>query len=257
MNERIMPTEIIDLPSKGWFYDPKSPLASGKVEMRYMSAKDEDILTSKNLINKGVVLDVLLKHLLVDKTINYDDLLVADKDAIFVAARVLAYGANYVVEVQCPECGEKNKDTEINLADVENVDFDETQFDKGINEFEYELPKSKVVVRFKLATNADEKEIENQLKKASRKLGSNDSAITTRLLVVLVEVDGSREKKDIASFVYNEMSSIDSLSLRQYIKEISPKIDLTFPFTCQHCGSEDNRLEVPMTAEFFWPSRKL
>ena len=102
------PTEIVDLPSEGWFYPKDHPLASGQIEMRYMSARDEDILTSANLIKKGVVLDKLLRGLIVTPC-NYDDILTGDKNAIMIAARILGYGKDYEVGFKCPACGEKNE----------------------------------------------------------------------------------------------------------------------------------------------------
>ena len=86
------PTEVVDLPSKGKLYPPDSPLASGTIEMKYMTAKEEDILTNQNYIEKGIVIDKLLQALIVDKTIDYNELLVGDKNALLIAARILGYG---------------------------------------------------------------------------------------------------------------------------------------------------------------------
>ena len=88
------PTEVIDLPSKGVLYPKDNPLSSGKIEMKYMTAREEDILTNQNYIKNGTVIDELLKALIVSK-INYNDLITGDKNAIMLAARVLGYGKDY------------------------------------------------------------------------------------------------------------------------------------------------------------------
>ena len=108
------PTEMVDLPSKGHFYVDGHPLSKGKVEVKYMTAREEDILTSQNLIKQGVVIDKLLQSLIVDKSIKVDDMLVGDKNAIMVAARILGYGKNYEIEYE----GEKY---DIDLSKLEKL----------------------------------------------------------------------------------------------------------------------------------------
>ena len=95
MAEYKFPTEIVDLPSKGHFYVQGHPLSSGKVEIKYMTAKEEDILTSQNLIQQGTVIEKLLQSLIVDKSVKVDDMLIGDKNAIMGAARILGYGKDY------------------------------------------------------------------------------------------------------------------------------------------------------------------
>ena len=68
------PTEVIELPSKGLLYPKSSPLSKGTVELKYMSAKEEDILTNQNYLQKGTVIDKLLESLIVDKEISYSEL---------------------------------------------------------------------------------------------------------------------------------------------------------------------------------------
>jgi hypothetical protein len=132
--ETKFPSEIVDLPSKGFFYEESNPLSSGQVEMRYMTARDEDILTSQNLIRRGVVIDKLLRSLIVDKSINLDSMLIGDKNALMVAARVLGYGKEYGFELDCPACSEHNKDT-IDLTSLVEKEVNFDGLDKGVNEF--------------------------------------------------------------------------------------------------------------------------
>jgi predicted RNA-binding Zn-ribbon protein involved in translation (DUF1610 family) len=246
-----VPTEVIELPSKGMFYPEGHPLASGKIEMKYMTAKEEDILTSQNLIKQGVVIDKLLQALIVDK-FNYNDLLVIDKNALFIAARVLGYGKDYDVEVACPACGEKSKHT-IDLTSFESKDVDFNTFTKGQNAFNFTLPASKKVLTLKFLTHGDEKAIEEELKglKKMSSLTKVDPELTTRLKYVIIAVDGNPDA--VTSTFVNNMLAADSFALRKYLKEITPDIDTTFNYTCPHCGHENEKIQVPIDVSFFWP----
>jgi len=245
------PTEVIDLPSKGLIYPKDNPLASGTIELKYMTAKEEDILTSQNLIQKGIVIDKLLESLIVSE-IDYNDLYIGDKNAIMMAARILGYGANYDVGITCPHCGEKTE-VSIDLQKLPEKEFDESLFSNS-NEFIYELPFSKRMLTFKLLTHRDEKKIEEELrfiKKISREDAKAD--FTTRMKYMILAVDGDREQKTVRNFVENDFLSKDSLEFRKHIKEMSPDIDMSYPFTCDSCG-RTTTTSVPMTVQFFWPN---
>lgn len=247
------PTEIIDLPSQGKLYPEGHPLRTGKVEMKYMTAKEEDILTSTNLIQKGVVIDMLLRSLIIgngegDK-FNYDDLLLGDKNAIMIAARILGYGAEYPVELTCPKCGHKET-VNVNLAELENKDV---EIQEG-NLFEFELPLSKKVIEFRLLTHADEEKIQTETKRMKKKSLSSQISfdLTSRLKQLIVSVDGEDSRKAINDFVENEFISRDSLAFRNYIEEVSPDVDMTIYHECSECGA-DSTVQIPMTVDFFWP----
>lgn len=245
------PTEVIELPSEGYFYPQGHPLSSGKLEMKYMTAKEEDILTSQNLIKKGVVLDKLLESMIVTPGVISDDLLVGDKNAILIAARILAYGPEYSAKVTCPKCGEENNVT-INLQNMANSDFDFSNYIKGKNEFEFILPVSKHVVTYKLLYSKDEKEIETEIKSLTKinKHGPT-SEITTRLKKTIISINGDNNRGKINAFVDN-MPSRDALELRRHIKTNTPTFDMTFDFTCEHCDHE-GRIAMPLGISFFWP----
>ncbi len=245
-------TEIVTLPSKGLLYEEGNPLRSGTVEMKYMTAKEEDILTSQNLIKSGVVIDKLLQSLIVSK-IRYDDLLVGDKNAILIAARILAYGKDYEVEVSCPKCGEKSSHT-IDLSTFEDKPAKEGAYTEGKNEFKFELPASKREITFKALTSADEKAIETELKglKKLAKISGIDPEMTTRLKYIITSVDGSDDLKVIRKFVDTELLSRDSLALRKYIQEVTPELKMDFLFECPSCG-HDEIMAMPLTVSFFWP----
>ena len=244
MAEFKFPTEVVDLPSKGHFYVEGHPLSKGKVEVKYMPAKEEDILTSQHVIKQGTVIDVLLQSLIVDKTINIQDLLIGDKNAIMVAARVLGYGKDYQFEYD----GEEQT---VDLSKLEPVDIDFKKFTKGVNEFSYELPNSKRTVTFKLLTARDEKNIEVDLKALKKISKEKSSELTTRLKRVLLSVDGNNDKTHVNNFVDNEFLSRDSLAFRKHLSSMTPDIDMS---TYIDVDGEEIEVTIPVTLRFFWPT---
>lgn len=247
------PTEIIPLPSRGLIYPEGHPLSDGTVEMKYMTAKEEDILTSQNLIKQGVVLDKLFESMIVTP-FNYGDLFVGDKNAIMVAARILGYGKDYAVEVEDPfSPGNKQKLT-IDLTQIEHKEVDYSLFENRVNEFDYELPNSKRVVTFRLMTHNMEKEIQQELKSMNKTLVKTgvDKELTTRLKHLIIAVDGEKGRATVNNFVDNELFAIDSRALRAYMKEISPDLDMTFTFISDISG-EIKEMDIPMDISFFWP----
>ena len=250
--ESKYPTELIELPSKGHFYSSNNPLSSGEVEVKMITAKEEDILTNINLMKKGQVLDRLLESVLINKKIKIEDFLISDINAVYIGLRRLAYGDAYgPLSITCPNCKEENRDVEVDLSKLQYKYIDFEKFEKGKNEFSFDLPKAKKTITFKLLTSKDEESITTESKVNSKlKLNSND--LTTKLKHFIVSVDGNTDKSAIRKFVDEELPSKDSLELRRYIKEITPVIDMTYTITCEHCSSEE-RITVPLTAQFFWP----
>jgi len=248
------PTEIIPLPSKGLIYPEGHPLSDGVIEMKYMTAREEDILTSQNLIKQGVVLDKLFESLIITP-MNYGDLYIGDKNAIMVAARILGYGKDYTVEIDDPfSPGNKQKVT-IDLTQIEHKEVDYSLFEHGRNEFDYELPQSKRVVTFRLMTHVIEKEIQSEIKamNKTRVRTGIDSELTTRLKHIITSVDGEGGRANINNFVDNELFAVDSRALRAYIKAMSPDLDMTFTFQSDITG-EVKEMEIPMDVSFFWPN---
>ena len=230
--ERDFATEIIDLPSRGYFYPEGHPLSSGRLEMKYMTAKEEDILSSATLIKQGIVIDKLIQAL--------------------IASRILAYGPQYDVEVVCPNCGTKNQ-LNIDLHQFESKDLDFDSFKKGQTEFEYTLPNNRVIT-YKFLTHGDEKLIDQDIKGYSKlKLGSGvDPQLSTRLKHIITSVDGNNDTAVVNKFVDN-MLSRDSLQFRKHLKEVTPDIDLTFQFACNSCDHVDDKMTLPLGVSFFWP----
>jgi len=239
-NKFSFPTETVDLPSKGLIYPESSPLSSGKVEMKYMTAKEEDILTNQAYIQKGTVLDKLLESLIVTKGINVKDLIVGDKNALFVAARVLGYGKDYSFNYNSEEIT-------IDLSVLENKPFDESQITKGVNEFSYTLPHSKNQITYKLLTGHDESNIDKEIE-GLRKINKDFSPeLSTRLKYMITSVEGNRDFKSIREFVDNFLLAKDSRALREHIKNTQPDVDLTFT------TSSGLEVAIPIGISFFWP----
>jgi hypothetical protein len=243
-----LPTETVELPSKGLLYPEDSPLNSGVVEMKYMTAKEEDILTNQNYINQGIVIDKLLESLIVDKSIKYNDLLLGDKNAIMIAARILSYGSKYPVLYL-------GKEVEIDLTKIDNKPLI-SEFEKATqNEFEFTLPQSNNKVTYKILTAGDETAIEEEIK-GLQKINKNASPeITTRLKYIITSVNDSRSIGDIRDFVDNYLLASDSRALRKEYSRIMPDIDLTFEHTNNDGGKE--RVGIPIGLDFFWPNEGL
>ena len=248
------PSEVVDLPSKGWFYDQTSPLASGRVDVKYMTAKEEDILTSQNLIKKGIVLDKLLEQLIISPGVKLDDILVGDKNAIFIAARVLAYGKDYKIKFKDPSTGDDVEDT-IDLTKLEPRELDFDKFNRGDNIFEYTLPHSERVVHWKLLTHQDEQAIDAELKglKKFTKNKNETAEVTTRLKYVIKALDGDDDRARIKSFVDKELLARDSLAFREHIKKNTPDLDMTFNFESEDTGYTE-RMTIPLGVDFFYPT---
>jgi hypothetical protein len=249
------PTEIVDLPSKGLLYPKDNPLSSGKIEMKYMTAKEEDILTTQSYIKQGVVLDKLFKALIVGngegKPVVYNDIVIGDKNAIMVAARVLGYGKDYEITVSTPS-GEKQKET-IDLTSFDDQPFDESLIEPGINRFEFQLPTSKRKVTFKILCHRDQTAIDKELKGLKKlKDGYGSKDLTTRLIHSIIALDGEEDRGKIRNFVKNELLAIDSRALRTYIKNVSPDIDLNIEIVDQETG-DPFEMSLPIDVNFFWP----
>jgi hypothetical protein len=240
MSEFKLPTETVELPSKGLLYPEDSELAKGTIEIKYMTAKEEDILTNQSYIKNGTVLDKLMKSLIISK-INYDDLLIGDKNAIMVASRILGYGAEYTFNY----LGESHT---VDLSQIENKPLKEELFTNHVNEFIFTLPKSGNTVTFKLLSHKDEQDITRELEGLKKINKDASPELSTRLKYLILSVEGKRDKKDIREFVDNYLLAQDSRALREYIREIQPDVDLTF-----FPDGGNDRINIPIGISFFWP----
>lgn len=248
MAEFKLPTETVELPSKGLLYPEDSPLAKGEIEMKYMTAKEEDILTNSNYIRQGVVIDKLLKSLIVTEGVNYNDILTGDKNAIMLAARILSYGKDYSFKL-----GDQKID--VDLSDINNKPLHEGIDGTRVNEFTFSLPTSGNVITYKLLTHGDELSIDKEIA-GNKKLNKEATTdITTRLKHMITSVNGQREQKDIREFVDNYLLAKDARALRDEYSKVQPDVDLTISYTALNGGEEE--IELPIGLDFFWPDLKL
>lgn len=246
----IYPSEVVDLPSKGFFYPEGSPLRSGKVDVKYMTAKEEDILTSTNLIQKGVVLDKLMDSLILTKGVKSSDLLLGDLNAVMVAARILGYGKDYTVGVQCPSCN-RLVEQKVDLTQLQTQN--EPQPGDSA-EFTIVLPISKAELTLKFLTRGDEFKIEKEIKALKKVDNDLDYETTTRLKTIVTAVNGERSQTKIWTFVDN-MLVRDARYLREEYRTKMPDVDFNIPLDCV-CGTTE-KARMPVGPDFFWPDARV
>ena len=237
------PTEMVELPSKGLIYPEDSPLRSGKVEMKYMTAREEDILTNQNYIKQGIVLDKLLKSLIVSK-IDYDELILGDKNAILVAARILGYGKDYNFKY-------KGEQVSVDLSECPLRYIDETSVTNGVNEFKYTLPSTGTVITYKILTNKDEKLIQAEIDGLKKLDKDSSSELSSRLKYAILSVNGDTEKRSIRDFVDNYFLARDSRSFREHLTNTQP--DVIMEASVETSNGIEEGVSIPVTANFFWP----
>jgi len=244
------PTEVITLPSQGNCYSEDNPLSKGTVEIKYMTAKEEEILASQNLIRKGVVLDKLFESIIVDKDVNIDDILIGDKNAIMLAARILGYGSEYPIEIE-DELGEKEEVT-IDLSKIQTKEIDFSKINRE-NKYKFQTTTGKEI-EFRLLTHGDEKKIDTDVKAMSRlNKGGTTSELTTRYRYMITSVDGDTNTSSITKFINNQFLTRDTRKFRELIRELQPDVKMEFEYENPNTGDTEVK-PIPMGVGFFWPS---
>jgi hypothetical protein len=251
----VPPVDSVPLPSKGKIYPVESPLfQADTVDIRSMTARDEDILSSKALLRSGRALGSLMQACVLNKSIDVDQMIAGDRNALLVAIRITGYGKEYPVEVQCQneECGEKFKHT-FDLTKLEIKPLGEEPVSPGKNEFSFELPVSKKRCIFKLLTGADERDMTVMQERMKKALGpaAADNSVTTRLFFQVLKIGEEGDRKKLQRIV-ETLPARDSMKLRRHIDEIAPGVKMSQEVTCPHC-SEAEEVPVPFGTEFFWP----
>ena len=248
----VTPTFFVDLPSKGKFYPEGHPLHNQEqVEVKEMTAYEEDLLTSKSLIQNGVVLNKLMDSVLVDKNIKGDSLIIGDKNAVLVELRGRAYGYDYKTKVKCPSCGEASR-YEFSLFEPSLIEPSEQE---GVTYLE----NSNVMIELsngwkiecKMLNGVDEHKIfkANEMKK--KKKIDNQPHLDLYSSIV-VSIDGHTDK-DLLSKGMMSLPSRLSREFKNKFQNSVPNVDLRQEFECSHCNYSEE-MEVPLTAEFFWPN---
>ena len=245
------PTTHVSLPSDGKFYPSEHPLHNeDTIEVKHMTTREEEILTSQALIQKGLVVERLLESVVLNKQITPDSLLIGDKNAILVALRVDAYGAEYNVELSCPSCGQTStQEIDLSTLGIQGTDVVEEGETTDNGTFLVVLPRTTAKVEIRPLTGHDEKQMSMIAKKA-KKYGLEERHITSQYNQMIVSVNGDTNPITISSFVEN-LPAFDSRALRKAYKKITPDLDMSFDFQCDLCGHEQG-MEVPITANFFW-----
>ena len=239
MSEFKLPTEIVELPSKGLVYSKDNPLSEGKVEIKYMTAKEEDILSNQSYIQKGIVLDKLLESVIVSK-IKLDDLIIGDKNAILIATRILGYGSKYTFNYL-------GKSETVDLSKLENKDINSNNITEGKNQFSYTLESTGTEITYKILTGKDEKGVDKELAGFKKINPDNIPEISTRLKYMITSIEGDTERKNINNFVDNYLLARDSRAFRQHIRETQPDVNLLYTLE----GGEE--VTIPIGMNFFWP----
>ena len=246
-----VPRDFVMLPSKGRIYPPESPLHNlEELEVRHLTAADEDILTSRSLLRSGTALDTLLDNVIVNKSIKSEELISGDKNAIMTFLRITGYGPEYKVEITCPDC-DVDVTTEFDLTKLNMKMLDTDPVAEGINRFEFTMP-SGTVIEFKFLTSKEEKFISDEQDKLKKMTNSPlDHNITTRLKYQIITVNGSEDKSYINKFI-NLMNVRDSRAFRKYFDDIEPDMIMKQEFSCVQCGHR-GEVDIPVTVSFFWP----
>ena len=246
-----IPVESVPLPSQGRVYPSDSPLYGKEtVDIRAMTARDEDILTSRTLIKKGTVITELIRSCLIDKTIDPDKMLSGDRNAIMTAIRVTGYGGEYHVEVDCPACSERAKH-QFMLTDLKIKRLESDPVAEGSNLFECELPVTKKTVRYAFLTGRDEQEITVASERRKKQGMQADNLVTQKLMYSIKSIDNIDEVPKIQHFIRN-MPARDSLTIRRHMDSNEPGIDMKSWMDCPHC-LESSEVRLPMGSNFFWP----
>ena len=250
----VVPTEFVDLPSEGRFYPEGHPLhGQDCIELKQMTAREEDILSSRTLLKKGVALDRVIENIIVNKSIDPDTLLIGDRNAIIVATRVSGYGAEYATKVTCPQCAAVTKYAfdlrEANIYSGEDTEkLEITNHEDGT--FTTTLPKTQLDVRFRLLVGRDEKALINAVTNARKRKGA-EHHVTGQLANMIMAVNED-ESAEAINYLISNIPSLDSRHLRMAYKLAAPNVDLTQYYECEECG-HSQEMEVPLSAEFFWP----
>ena len=242
-DEYKVPYDILELPSQGLLY----PNKKNSVKVEYLTAMDENVLVSPNIMNSGRVLDVLLERKVKDLGFPVEELLDGDRVALLLFLRSTSFGEEFKQGVL-----NKNGDVvegTINLSELKQKKL--TIKPDENNEFDFELPKSKKKIKFRFLNGKDEKDIDDKDEFMKKRFETDISfALTLKLEKLIMEIDGNRDKIYVSNFI-KTMSILDSRTLTKYVRENEPGIDFETKARIQGGESVDTFLRL--NKSFFWP----
>lgn len=247
------PTEVVDLTTDGKVYSKDNPLSKGSIDMKFMTTKEEDILTSSNLISKGIVIDRLLASLVVDP-IDWDSMTIGDRNCIMIAARIMGYGKDYKFAFTCPACDHTDKNQSVDLTKFNYKKIDFSKFEPNTPYFTYILPQTNVEYKLRLVTYGLETAITNEINALKELSPESDHEVSTRLKHVIVSIDGNSDTGFIRAHV-DQLRSLHSRELRKAIRDLTPDVDRTATITCTKCRHQEEAV-IHMDATFFWPDAR-
>jgi len=244
------PTEFVELPSGGKYYPEGHPLHGVEsVEIKIMTAKEEDILINESYLREGVAVEKLLKSVLIDRSLKLEDFLIGDKNAILFATRISGLGPHYGVNLGCGACGAKQEKT-IDLREVEHKDcfYDNVdQTEKGT--FITTLPTTGLNVEFKLLSGHEEKSIEETMKKR-KKYKVEQERLLYMMELMVQSINGVEDRSQIRACL-SRIPASDCRHLRKTYERVCPDVDINHEYSCSECGHTQEVI-MPLTADFFW-----
>lgn len=245
------PTNVVPLPSKGLLYSVDDPLSQGYVEMKFMTTKEENILTTESYIKQNIVLDKFLQSMIIGPKFNHDNLLIGDQNALIIASRIYGYGEMYTIEVTTPS-GKRQK-VDINLEELPHKEFDESLITKNENRFSYYFKNriGEYTIDFKLLTVGDQKTIDQKLKKVKSSVAA-DTQVTTRLQQMILSVNGNSDPNFIRMFIENEFLAADSRKFREYVASVQPGVNMEIDLIDEETG-DSFRSQVTIGSNLLWP----
>ena len=247
-----IPVEVVPLPSRGIVYNPDTTLYNREtLQIKAMTAKEEDILSSRAYMKDGSAIEKLIESCVTDKSFDVDDLISGDKNALMVAIRITGYGSEYNVEHVCKGCAARQP-VKVDLGALPLKRLSQDPVESGKNIFAFELPVTKKVVTYKFLNGHDDREEEIKQKRLANLNMTTDNTVTNFLERIILSVDGVTDKNKIKHFI-NNMPALDSRKLRLHVNNSEPGIDMSWKYTCKKCG-HNNEFSLPVTQEFFWPS---
>jgi len=245
-------TSMIPLPSQGKLYPIDSPLASGEIEIKHMTAMEEDILSSLSLIRRGVVLDKLLEACIVDTKIDINEMLVCDRNAVYIAIRISGFGKDYPIQITCPNCNLETKgSTDLGELNVKFLETSPVSANTNLFKYDTEYEGTPYSFTFKFITGGDEVKItEIQKKLAVSNPDGNSKEVTLRMIAMIQQLNEHKSSETL-QFMLPNLPMRLSKKFRNYVDKIEPQVEMKSNVMCSNCGVE-SEVDVPMTSDFFW-----